>query len=83
MRTIEYYDSNYEEWFDIEWSEVVSGTLIHIYEPDGTPVSGLTGIYEMYTVSDSYTISGSEGPLWAVDVADNLGEPVSRPSQIM
>lgn len=71
MRTVEYYDHDTNEWFGIEWSAIVSGTMIRINEEDGTPVKDGTGIYEFNTASDSYlqTISGS-GDVWTVQCYD-------------
>ena len=71
MRSIEYYDYDTNEWVDTEWSTVVSGMMVRIYEEDGTPISDGTGIYEMRVLSDAYlqTISGS-GDVWTIDISD-------------
>lgn len=71
MRTVEYFDEDIGNWFDIEWSNIVSGTQIRITEENGTLVTDGTGVYELITDSDSYlqTISGS-GDIWTVDILD-------------
>ena len=82
MRIIEYYDYDAKEWFGMDWSDVVSGTMIRMFEDDGTPVADGTGVFEMQTVSNSYqqTISGS-GEVWTIDIADPDPHAVSRREQ--
>jgi hypothetical protein len=72
MRTIEYYDNNYDEWFDVNWSDVVSGTVVRIYEEDGTPVPDGTGIFELKVLTDAYqqTVTSGGGLIWHIDIAD-------------
>lgn len=71
MRTVEYYDDDVNEWFDIEWPDIVSGTQIRINEEDGSPVLDGTGVHEAITASDSfiYTASGIDD-VWAVQCYD-------------
>ena len=71
MRTIEYYDYDELTWSGIEWSTVVSGMMVRMYEEDGSPISDGTGIYEMNAISDAYqqTISGV-GDVWTIDIND-------------
>lgn len=68
MKTVEYFNEEYEDWEDIEWPDVVSGTTIRMYAEDGTPLTRSTNIFEMDTASDSYetTISG----VWEVQIYD-------------
>jgi len=80
MRTVEYYDYGTNTWSGTEWSTLVSGSMIRMYEEDGTPVSDGTGIYELQTVSDAYqstVVSGGE-LIWHVDIADPDPSPVPR-----
>lgn len=68
-RIVEYYDDDTEEWFNVEWSSIVSGTLIRIFEMDGTRVIDKTGAIEFYTVSDSYIPEENGIPaVWTVSV---------------
>jgi len=80
MRTVDYYDYDTEEWFDVEWSNIVSGTMIRIFEEDGTPLPDGTGIYELNTVSDAYqqTVVSGGDLIWHVDIADPDPSPVAR-----
>ena len=80
MRTLEYYDYDTKEWFDVAWAEVVSGTVVRIYEEDGTPVTDGTGVYEMNVVSDSYqqTVVSGGDLIWHIDIADPDPSPVPR-----
>jgi len=79
MRTIEYYDELSTVWSGISWENVISGTMIRIYEEDGTPVVDGTGVYEFMTASDSYlsVISGS-GDIWTVQTYDPDPYPVPK-----
>ena len=80
MRTVTYFDDDVKEWFGVEWSDIVSGTQIRIYEEDGTPVTDGTGVHELFTDSDAYqqTISGEEG-IWTVNIFDP--NPFTTPKQ--
>ena len=80
MRTLEYYDYDTKEWFDVNWSDVVSGTVVRIYEEDGTPVVDGTGVYEMNVVSDSYqrTVVSGGDLIWHIDIADPDPSPVPK-----
>ena len=80
MRTVDYYDYDETTWSGIEWADVVSGTMIRIFEEDGTPVRDGTGVYELNTVSDAYqrtVVSGGE-LIWHVDIADPDPSAVPR-----
>jgi hypothetical protein len=80
MRTIEYYDYDTEGWVDTDWADVVSGTMVRIYEEDGTPVADGTGIVELNVVSDAYqqtVVSGGE-LIWHIGIADPDPTPVPR-----
>lgn len=76
MRTIEYYDSETDTWSGTEWSTVVSGMTVRMYEEDGTPIHDGSGAYEMNVVGDAYlqTISGSED-VWTIDIMDSDPSP--------
>ena len=80
MRTIEYYDYDIKDWFDIEWANVISGSMIRIFEEDGTPVPDGTGIYELNVVSDAYqqTVVSGGDLIWHIDIADPDPSPVPR-----
>lgn len=79
MRTLEYFDHDIEEWTNIAWADVVSGTIVKLYEEDGTPVPDGTGVFELTVIADSYqqTISGA-GDIWTIDIADPDPSPVPR-----
>jgi len=80
MRTVEYYDYETNTWSGTEWPTLISGSMIRIYEEDGTPISDGTGIYELQTVSDAYqatVVSGGE-LIWHVNIADPDPSPVPR-----
>lgn len=80
MRTVEWYDYHTETWSGIAWPDMVSGTLIRMFEEDDTPVFDGTGILEIYTVSDAYqktVVSGGE-LIWHIDINDPEPSPVSR-----
>ncbi len=80
MRTLEYYDYDTKEWFDINWADVVSGTVVRIFEEDGTSVTDGTGVYEMNVVSDAYqqTVVSGGDLIWHIDIADPDPSPVPR-----
>lgn len=82
MRTLEYWDIENEAWFDVEWSTVVSGMVVRMYEENGTPIPGEAGIYEMKVMADSYiqTISGV-GDVWTINVLDNPPYQVEKTNQ--
>jgi len=78
MRTVEYQQEG--TWNSIEWSALVSGTQIRIYEEDGSCVVDGTGVMELNTVSDAYqatVVSGGE-LIWHVDIRDPDPSPVPR-----
>lgn len=80
MRTVEYYDYDTSTWSGTEWSTLVSGSMIRIYEEDGSPVTDGTGVLELNTVSDAYqatVVSGGE-LIWHVDIADPDPSAVPR-----
>jgi hypothetical protein len=79
MRTLEYWDTEYNQWFDIAWDTVASGQRVRCFEGDGTPVPDGTGIYEWEVVKDAYqvTISGV-GDVWHIDIADPDPSPVPK-----
>lgn len=80
MRTIEYYDYDSNTWSGTEWSTVVSGMMVRMYEEDSTPIADGTGVYEMNVVADAYqaaTVSGGE-LIWHIDIADPDPTPVPR-----
>lgn len=80
MRTIEYYDYDTDEWFDVDWSDVVSGTMVRMYEEDGTAIPDGTGIFEMNVMSDAYqqTVTSGGELIWHIDIADPDPSPVPR-----
>lgn len=82
MRTLEYWDTEYEQWFGIAWDTVASGQRVRCYEEDGTPVPDGTGVYEWEVIGDAYqqTISGV-GDVWTIDIADPDPSPVPRRSE--
>jgi len=80
MRTIKIYDDEIEDWTALEWSTVVSGMIVSIYEEDGTPVPDGTGVYELNVVGDAYqqtVVSGGE-LIWHIDIADPDPSAVPR-----
>jgi hypothetical protein len=78
MRTLEYMDED-GGWLPIEWSTVVSGMVVKMYEEDGTPITDGTGVYEMNVAADAYqqTISGEEG-IWTINLYDPDPYPIAR-----
>lgn len=79
MRTVEYWDYDAATWSGIEWSAIVSGTVVRMYEENGDPMSTGVGIYEMNVISDAYqvTVSGI-GDVWHIDIEDPEPTPVPR-----
>ncbi len=80
MRTIKIYDDDIEDWATIDWSTVVSGMTVSIFEEDGTPVQDGTGVYELNVVGDAYqqtVVSGGE-LIWHIDIADPDPSAVPR-----
>ena len=80
MRTIEWYDYDTTLWSGIAWPDVVSGTMIRMFEEDGTPITDGTGVLEMYTASDAYqqtVVSGGE-LIWHIQINDPDPSPVPR-----
>lgn len=80
MRTIKIYDDDIEDWAAIDWSTVVSGMTVSIFEEDGTPVTDGTGVYELNVVGDAYqqtVVSGGE-LIWHIDIADPDPSAVPR-----
>ena len=80
MRTLEYWDSEYEQWFDIAWDTVASGQRVRCYEEDGTPVPDGTGVYEWEVTRDAYqatTVSGGD-LIWHIEIADPDPSSVPR-----
>ena len=71
MRTLELYDIETSTWSGVEWPTIVSGSVVRMFEEDGTPITDGTGVYEMNVVADAYqqTISGEEG-IWTINIAD-------------
>jgi len=79
MRTIEVYDIGTATWSGLEWSTVVSGMLVRMFEESGDPVIDGTGVFELNVVADAYqqTISGV-GDIWTINIADPEPTPVPR-----
>jgi hypothetical protein len=80
MRTVEYYDYDTNTWSGTDWSVLISGSMIRMYEEDGTPIPDGTGIYEMNVVSDAYqaTVTSGGELIWHVDISDPDPSPVPR-----
>lgn len=79
MRTIKLYDEETGGWNEVEWSTIVSGSRIQIYEEDGTIITDGTGIHEFTTTSDAYiTTYSGEGDVNVIDVEDPSPRPITE-----
>lgn len=74
-RYVEVYSEEEGAWVSEQFQNLVSGTIFHLYEQDGTPLTDHTGVFEFRAASDPYqtTVSGY-GDVWQIDVYDP--EPV-------
>ena len=71
MKTVKYYDEDTNEWFDTDWSALVSGTMIKIYDGDTAVLDG-TRVAEFITATDAFltTVVSGEEDRWAVECYD-------------
>ena len=63
MSILEYWDSDMATWSGIEHKDVVSGTLVRIYEEDETPDES----HEAMAIADA---EGSDETTWFFEVSD-------------
>ena len=82
MRTLKYWNMDSEDWEDIEWSAVTSGTVVRCYEQNGTPVPDSTGVYEWTVLKDSYQqLFNGTDLVWTIEIYDVEPTPVKRRSE--
>jgi len=75
MRTAKYYDEDTKSWVSVEFQNIVSGTLVRLFEADGGQLQTSTGVYEMYVISDAYQ---NDDEVWQIDIEDPEDTPVAK-----
>jgi hypothetical protein len=78
MKTVEYFNTDTQEWVSIDWANLTSGLTIRIKEDD-VIITDETGVLEFHTISDSYKKPYCD--TWIIDVAASEPIPIGSVSE--